>query len=102
MGTVVVTADGPLTLASCQRLEALLADLIEGQGNLAVAVDLARASVEPAALPVFIDAARRAGLHSTRFILKGLPADAHDVLLSNGMSHSVEVTPSHARPVVTP
>lgn len=95
LGTVLVSVDGPLNLAGCQRLESLLVDLIEGQGNVAVAVDLTRASIEPEALRVFIDAAHRANLHHTRFMLKGLPPTSHEALLSRGLSESVEVTHSH-------
>jgi len=98
LGTVVVTVDGPLNLSSCQRLESLLIDLIDGQGNLAVAVDLVRASIEPEALLVFLDAAQRANLHRTRFILKGLPLTSHEALLSRGLSEAVEVTHSHVVP----
>ena len=69
LGTVVVTVDGPLDLLGCQLLESVLADLIEGQGNLTVAVDLGGAMVEPEALIVFITAARRAHRHGGKFIL---------------------------------
>lgn len=93
LGTVVVTIDGQLNLESSQLLESLLTDLIEGQGNLAVAVDLARATIEPEALSLFVEAARRAGLHGTKLVLKALPDDAHDALRSVGLSELVEVLP---------
>ena len=97
MGKVVVTVDGELDVESCQRLEAVLIDLIEGQGNLAVAVDLAMARIEPEALMVFIGAAHRASVRSTRFTLMALPPDAHQALLSGGLCESVEVLPHRAR-----
>jgi len=97
LGTVLVTVDGPLALSGCQRLEVLLVDLIEGQGNVAVAVDLTRASIEPAALRVLVDAAHRAHLHHTKFMLKGLPPSAHEALLARGLPESVAVT--HSRSV---
>jgi len=90
---VVVTVDGELNLDSCQLLESLLTDLVEGQGNLAVAVDLARATIEPEAVSLFVEAARRAGLHGTKLVLKALPDDAHDALRSVGLSELVEVLP---------
>jgi anti-anti-sigma factor len=40
LGTVVVTVGGPLDTLAATRLAAALGDLIDGQGNLAVAVDL--------------------------------------------------------------
>ena len=77
-------------------LEGLLTDLIDGQGNLAVAVDLGRATVEPAAQPVLIDAARRARRHCARFILKE-PSDAtREALRSVGLGYAVEVQPRRA------
>ena len=97
LGTVVVTVVGELTFDSCQVLETLLTDLIEGQGNLAVAVDLARATIEPEAVSLFVEAARRAGLRGTRLVLKALPADAQDALRSIGLSELVEVLPGPRR-----
>ncbi|MGH9222428.1 MAG: hypothetical protein ACRD2W_01185 [Acidimicrobiales bacterium] len=93
LGTVVVTVAGKLDLESCHRLEGLLIDLIEGQGNLAVAVDLARATIEPEALPVFIDAAHRASVRSARLTLRALAPDAHEALLPRGLAESVEILP---------
>lgn len=97
LGTVVVTVDGELNLESCQLLESLLSDLIEGQGNLAVAVDLTRATIEPEAVSLFVEAARRAGRHGTKLVLKALPADAHDALRSGGLSDLVEILPGRER-----
>jgi len=93
IGTVVVTGGGKLNLAGCELLENVLLDLIEGQGNLTVAVDLGQAIVEPEALMVFITAARTARRRGTRFILQEPPADAHEALLSEGHGDLVEVLP---------
>jgi len=93
LGTVVVTVDGELSLASCQLLETVLTDLIEGQGNVAVAVDLATAIVEPNALMVFVDAARQARRRGTRFLLKEPSPDTHQALESAGYGELVEVLP---------
>jgi anti-anti-sigma regulatory factor len=96
LGTVVVTVDGRLDLPGCQLLERLLADLIEGQGNLAVAVDLVRAIVEPGALAVLVESARRAQLHGTKFILNQPPAGTHEALKAAGHADLVEVLPRPA------
>jgi len=93
LGTVVVTVAGELDLDSCELLESLLTDLIEGQGNLAVAVDLTRATIEPEAVSLLVEAASRAGLHGMKLVLKALPDDAHDALRSGGLSELVEVIP---------
>jgi hypothetical protein len=65
-----------------------------GHRNLAVAVDPApRATIEPRALSLFVEAARRAGLHRKKLVLKAPPADARDALRWEGLSELVEVLP---------
>jgi anti-anti-sigma regulatory factor len=91
LGTVVVTVDGDLDLEGCGLLTRLLHDLIDGQGNLAVAVDLGRAEAEADAAPVLVDAARRARLHGTRFIVKEPPAATEQALEASGHGDLVEV-----------
>jgi anti-anti-sigma factor len=61
LGTVVVTVHGELDMARAANLGTILADLIDGQGNLSVVVDLHDATTnEPDSLLVFTDAAERA------------------------------------------
>lgn len=92
-GTVVVTVDGELNVAGCDALEGVLTDLIEGQGNLTVEVDLGAAIVEPEALLVFITAARRARRHGAKFILKEPPAHAHEALASADLDDILKIVP---------
>lgn len=71
LGTVVVTLVGPLDTLAATRLAATLDDLIDGQGNLAVAVDLSGVHrIAPSALQVLSAAAshlqRRGGRLSLR------------------------------------
>jgi anti-anti-sigma factor len=96
LGTVVVTVEGELDVAGCRLLEGVLTDLIEGQGNLTVAVDLGKAMVEPEALIVFIDAARQARRRGTKFVLKEPPTETHDALESEGYGETIEVLPRRA------
>lgn len=67
LGTVVVTVDGVLNVDSSKFLARVLGDLIEGQGNLAVAVDLGKAVVDPEAVTVFAEAAQRASRRGAKF-----------------------------------
>lgn len=61
LGTVVVTVHGELDMARAGNLGNILADLIDGQGNLSLVVDLHDATTnEPDSLLVFTDAAERA------------------------------------------
>lgn len=96
VGTVVVTVGGELAPSGCELLQGVLTDLIEGQGNLTVAVDVGNAIVEPDALVVFIDAARRARRHGARFVVKEPPTDIREALQSGGFDDLVEVLPRRA------
>lgn len=69
LGTVVVTVKGTLDTLAATRLAATLHDLIEGQGNLAIAVDLkGLCHLAPSGLQVLSTAAsgleRRGGCFS--------------------------------------
>jgi anti-anti-sigma factor len=92
-GSVVVTVEGELDVAGCRQLEGVLTDLIEGQGNLTVAVDLGKAIVEPVALVVFIGAARQARRRGTKLILREPPAETRDALESEGYGEQIEMFP---------
>jgi anti-anti-sigma factor len=93
---VVVTVDGELIPSECERLQNVLTDLIDGQGNRTVVVDLGKAVVEPEALAVFVDAARQARRRGTRFVLNEPPPDTHEALQSGGFDDLLEVRPRRA------
>lgn len=93
VGTVVVTVEGALNLEGSALLARVLTDLIEGQGNLAVAVDLGTAIVDPVAVTVFADAAKRASERGARFILEKPPIETHEALRARGFGDLVEVLP---------
>jgi anti-anti-sigma regulatory factor len=93
---VVVTVEGELDLVGCRQLEGVLTDLIQGQGNLTVAVDLGKAVVEPVAVVVFIEAARQARRLGTKFILREPPSETHDALESEGYGEQIEMLPRRA------
>lgn len=58
LGTVVVTVGGDLEASDAQRLERVLADLIDGQGNLDVVLDLGGLSrLDPCGVDVLAAAA---------------------------------------------
>ncbi|MGH9156921.1 MAG: STAS domain-containing protein [Acidimicrobiales bacterium] len=61
LGTVVVTVHGDLDVPGAGHLSSVLADLIDGQGNLAVMIDLHDASaVDASGVSVLASAAERA------------------------------------------
>jgi len=98
IGMVVVTVTGDLDHAGCQVLEAVLTDLIEGQGNLTVAVDLGKATIEPEALWVFIVAAGQARRRGATLVLQGAPANTQAALQAQGYGDLVEVLPRTPTP----
>jgi anti-anti-sigma regulatory factor len=60
-GTVVVTVCGELDAKTSKHLGIILADLIDGQGNLSILVDLHEASArDPDCLWILTEAAERA------------------------------------------
>lgn len=93
---MVVTVEGDLDRAGYPLLEGVLTDLIEGQGNLTVAVDLGKATVDPVAMVVFIEAARQARRLGTKLILRELPIETHDALEREGYGEQIEVLPRRA------
>lgn len=99
LGTVVVTVDGELNVESSELLARVLSDLIEGQGNLAVAVDLGKAIVDPEAVTVFAEAAQRASRRGAKFILEKPPIETYVALRTGGYTNLVEVRP---RPEASP
>lgn len=73
-GVVVVTVHGAFDLARASRLGAVLGDLIDGQGNMNVSVDLSRATVvDPAALGVLAAGDRLARHHGATLTVTGRP-----------------------------
>ncbi|MBW3546797.1 MAG: MEDS domain-containing protein [Actinobacteria bacterium] len=73
-GVVVVTVHADFDLACSSRLGAALGDLIDGQGNLNVGVDLSRAAtIDPAALGVLAAGEKLARHHGATLTVRGLP-----------------------------
>ena len=69
-GTVVVTIHGEIHFADWARIDAILRDLIDAQGNLDVVLDLCEVvSLERDAVPLIVHAARQAHTHGGRLRL---------------------------------
>ena len=89
-GTVVVTVHGELDLPRAGDLGAMLADLIDGQGNLSVVVDLHDATASDAdCLWVFTDAAERARRHGGMIKVSDPPAPLYSALQLRGLDNFV-------------
>jgi anti-anti-sigma factor len=69
-GTVIVAIHGLLDLDAWARIDAVLRDLIDAQGNLDVVVDLSdMLDLGSDAVPVIVGAARQAHSHGGRLRL---------------------------------
>lgn len=98
-GTVVVTVHGELGPAAAAQLRPVLADLIDGQGNLSLIVDLHDATVsatESDDMSVLADAARRAHRRGGAVTLMGPPPLLHAALRRRGLDHVVGAPLDHS------
>lgn len=92
-GTVVVTVHGKLDLPRAGDLGAMLADLIDGQGNLSVVVDLHDATASEAdCLWVFTEAAERARRHGGMIKVTEPPPPLYSALQLRGLDNFVGST----------
>jgi anti-anti-sigma factor len=90
LGTVVVTLAGTLDALAATRLGATLQDLIDGQGNLAIAIDLRGVcQVAPSGLQVLSDAAYGIERRGGRLSLSDPPDAIRCCLDSAGLSRLV-------------
>ena len=90
LGTVVVTVQGPLDITRAGQLGDILADLIDGQGNLSVTVDLHDATASDAdCLSVFVEAAERARRRGGKVRLNDPPEPIQEALQLRGVDQFV-------------
>lgn len=69
-GTVVITIRGVAGFDGWERIDAVLRDIIDSQGNLDVLLDLGEvAAIERNAAPLIVHAAQRAHSHGGRLRL---------------------------------
>lgn len=89
-GTVVVTIHGDLDGLRAGDLGYMLADLIDGQGNRSIIVDLHDATaLDPRWLSVFTDAVARAARRGASLSLKGAPASLDASLRRQGLDRNI-------------
>ncbi len=94
LGAVVVTVEGELTLETSSALADNLSDLIDGQGNLFVVVDLRSATVADArGLDVLVAARRSLEDRGGRFLLSAPRPEALPALSAAGLFDVIEVHP---------
>ena len=93
LGTVVVSARGPLDDRSSRTLRDVLTDLIENQGNMTVVVDLHdMTDVDPACLDIFVAAHGLATIRGGHLSLTGARDQVGRALNASGVARLVKVT----------
>ncbi len=86
----MVTVHGELDVTRAAHLGSILSDLIDGQGNLSITVDLHDATASDAdSLWVFSEAAERARRRGGTVRLNEPPAPLHQGLQLRGVDHFV-------------
>jgi anti-anti-sigma factor len=93
MGTVVVMARGELDAPACNQLGRVLRDLIEGQGNLAVVVELKEvASIHSTGVRVLVEAAGLAEERGGRLMVSDQPHATWAKLEASGVVTVISLT----------
>lgn len=89
-GTVVVTVHGEVDLANATSLGTILADIIDGQGNLSVVIDLQHATAaDEDCLWVFTEAVELARRRGGQIKLSDPPGSIHSALRLQGLDDFV-------------
>ncbi|MDQ6617372.1 MAG: hypothetical protein M3083_22150 [Actinomycetota bacterium] len=91
LGTVVVTVHGDVDRLGGEFLDAVLADLIDDQGNLAVEVDLTQASLAAGTERVLVAAVGRARRHGAKFIVREPPLHTLAALQRSEFADTIEI-----------
>ena len=99
LGKVIVTIHGPVDSRTAPELRHRLVDLIDGQGNRHLVLDLHRmTTVDPSGLSVFVDAHKRMRRIAGELVLSGLRPEVARAFESAGLDKVFTVTPMWSHP----
>jgi anti-anti-sigma factor len=94
LGKVVVHVHGLLDVATAPALQARLGDVIDGQGNRQVVLDLRQmAGIDVAGLFVLTDALKRMKDYGGELLFSGPTASVEEQLRAVGLEKSFGITP---------
>jgi len=98
-GKVVVDIDGALDARNAGELRDRLVDVIDGQGNRQLVLDLARTTrIDSAGLSVLVDALKRIQKTGGELVLSGPTSHVARALATAGLDKVMVITPSWAHP----
>lgn len=99
LGKVIVSIQGPVDAQTAPQLRHRLVDLIDGQGNRHVVLELsATTRVDPAGLSVFVDAHKRMHRIAGELVFSSPPASVARAFRAAGLDKIFTVTPAWAHP----
>ena len=99
MGKVVVTVHGPLDANTASELRDRLVDLIDGQGNRQLVLELREmTSLDRAGIAVMVDALKRLQRIAGSLVLSGPTPEAVKALGAVGVEKAFAITPAWAHP----
>ena len=99
LGKVIVHVHGSVDVDTAEELRDRLSDVIDGQGNRHLVVDLKGVtSIDAAGCAVLVDAVKRMKQHGGEFVLSAPAIDVTHVLDDAGLDMVDVVTPAWAHP----
>ena len=99
LGKVVVHVRGLLDVNTAPALQARLADIIDGQGNRQVVLDLRElAGIDVAGLVVLTDARKRMEDYGGELLLSGPTVSVEEQLRGVGLDKTFDITPEWTHP----
>ena len=99
LGKVVVHVHGLLDSNAAPTLKDGLVDIIDGQGNRQVVLDLRKVTgVDSAGLSVLADALRRMDDHGGELLLSGPTSSVEERLRAAGLEETFGITPEWRHP----
>ena len=99
LGKVVVHVHGPLDATNAPALRARMVDIIDGQGNRQVVLDLRQMTgVDVAGLVVLADALKRMEDYGGELVVSGPTASVEEQLRAVGLEKTFGITPEWMHP----
>ena len=99
LGKVVVTVSGALDVDTAPELRHRLTDLIDGQGNRHLAIELhGMTSIDRVGIAVLVDALKRLQRNAGTLVLSGPADDIVSALAAAGVEKAFAVTRAWAHP----
>ncbi len=99
LGKVIVHVHGALDSKSAYELKDRLVDMIDGQGNRQLVLDLRRTTrIDSTGFSVLLDALHRQKKRGGEFVLSGPPRDVAQAFVAAGLDKVFVITPQWSHP----